>query len=396
MTGAGELPDWARWTSDPERPAWTVGIEEEVMLLEPHDWTLAHRIDDLLPKLSPELAAHVAAETHACTLELFTGVHLTVPEACAELLALRRELAAQLHSLGLRAAVAGTHPMATSEDTEVSGGARYQVLERGLRDLARREPTFALHVHVGVPLPELALAAFDRIRTHLPLVLALSANSPFWRGHDSGLASFRTPLFQAFPRAGIPRRFGSYAAYVESIDTLLRADAFPEPTFVWWDVRLQPRLGTIEVRIADAQTTVGEVAALAALIQSLVRLEATEPLADDLLLDAPEVLAENRFLASRDGVEARLIDPVEEERVPVERSLAELLERARSHARELDCGAELSAVSELARRPGARRQRAIASERGLPAMVAELSSLFLSVPSVPATEPRRPPPLKAG
>ncbi|HEV2875619.1 MAG TPA: glutamate-cysteine ligase family protein, partial [Thermoleophilaceae bacterium] len=282
------------------------------------------------------------------------------------------------------------------EDTEVSGGARYQVLERGLRDLARREPTFALHVHVGVPVPELAIVAFDRIRAHLPLFLALSANSPFWRGRDSGMASFRTPLFQAFPRAGIPRRFGSYEAYVETIDSLLRADAFPEPTFIWWDVRLQPRLGTIEVRIADAQTTVGEVAAVAALIQSLVRLEATEPLADELLLDAPEVLAENRFLASRDGMAARLIDPVEEERVPVERSLAALLERARSHARELDCGAELSAVSELARRPGATRQRAIAGELGLPAMVAELGSLFLSVPSTPPTEPRRPPSLRAG
>jgi glutamate---cysteine ligase / carboxylate-amine ligase len=396
MTADGEVPAWARWNTDPARPAWTIGLEEEVMLLDPEDWTLAHRIDDLLPKLSPELASHVAAETHACTLELFTGVHGTVPEACAELLALRRDLAGQLHALGLRAAVAGTHPMAASEETRVSGGARYQVLESGLRDLARREPTFALHVHVGVPMPELAIAAFDRIRAHLPLFLALSGNSPFWRGRDSGMVSFRTPLFQAFPRAGIPRRFGSYVAYVEVIDSLLRADAFPEPTFIWWDVRLQPRLGTIEVRITDAQTTVGEVAALAALIQSLVRLEATEPLADDLLLDAPEVLAENRFLASRDGVAARLIDPVEEARVPVERSLADLLARARSHGRELACGAELAAVSELARRPGARRQREIASERGLPGMVAELSSLFLSVPSAPATEPHGSPSLRAG
>ena len=387
MTPAGPLPAWARWKADPARPAWTVGLEEEVMLLDPEDWTLAHRIDDLLPKLSPDLAEHVAAETHACTLELFTGVHRTVAEACAELLALRRELAEQLGALGLRAAVAGTHPMAASEETQVSGGARYQVLERGLRDLARREPTFALHVHVGVPLPELAIAAFDRIRAHLPLFLALSANSPFWRGHDSGMASFRTPLFQAFPRAGIPRRFGSYEDYVACIDVLLRADAFPEPTFIWWDVRLQPRLGTIEIRSTDAQTTVGEVAALAALIQSLVRLESTVPLADEELLDAPEVLAENRFLASRDGVSARLIDPVEEARVPVERLLTELLARARAHAHDLECEAELARVAELARAPGAERQRALARERGLPAMVAELSSLFLAVEPAPEARP---------
>ena len=351
------------------------------MLLDPRDWTLAHRIDDLLPQLSPELAQHVAAETHACTLELFTGVHATVAEACAELLALRRELDSQLRSLGLRPAVAGTHPMAASEDTQVSGGARYQVLESGLRDLARREPTFALHVHVGIPLPELAIAAFDQIRAHLPLVLALSANSPFWRGRDSGMASFRTPLFQAFPRAGIPRRFGSYEAYVESIDSLLRADAFPEHTFVWWDVRLQPRLGTLEVRIADAQTTIGEVAAVAALVQSLVRLEATEPHAPDELLDAPEVLAENRFLASRDGAAARLVDPLTESRVPVERSLSELVERAVPHAGDLSCVDELGSVADLFRRPGAARQRVLAEERGLPGMVAELSSLFLAGPA---------------
>jgi carboxylate-amine ligase len=380
VTAAAALPEWARWNADPARPAWTVGLEEEVMLLDPEDWTLAHRIEDLLPALSPELAGHVAAETHACTLELFTGVHRTVAEACAELLALRQELDEQLRPLGLRAAVAGTHPMAASEETRVSGGARYQVLERGLRDLARREPTFALHVHVGVPLPELAVAAFDRIRAHLPLILALSANSPFWRGRDSGLASFRTPLFQAFPRAGIPRRFGSYARYVESIDLLLRADAFPEPTFIWWDVRLQPRLGTVEVRIADAQTTVAEVAAIAALVQTLVRLEATEPLAPDALLDAPEVLEENRFLASRDGVSARLIDPVNDVRVPVERSLADLLGRARSHARDLECGPELASLAALAEMPGALRQLELARERGLPAMIAELSSLFLAVP----------------
>ena len=272
------LPDWAHWNSDPGRPAWTVGIEEEVMLLDPADWSLAHRIDDLMPALTPDLAEHVTPETHACTLELATGVHATVAEATAELSSLRAALAAQLGKLGLRPAVAGTHPSASTERTQVSGGARYQMLERGLRDLARREPTFALHVHVGVPLPELAIAAFDRIRGHLPLILALSANSPYWRGRDSGMASMRTPLFQAFPRSGIPRRFGSYPAYVEAIDVLLRADAFPEPTFIWWDVRLQPRFGTIEVRIADAQTKVADVAALAALIQVLVRLEATEPL----------------------------------------------------------------------------------------------------------------------
>ena len=177
-----------------------------------------------------------------------------------------------------------------------------------MRELARREPTFALHVHVAVPDPESALRAINRLRSHLPLLLALSANSPFWQGRETGLASARTPLFQAFPRVGIPRAFPDYEDYVATIDLLLRCEAFPEPTFLWWDVRLQPRFGTIEVRIMDAQTTVADSAALTALVQCLVRLEATEGSGADPAIDLPEVLAENRFLAARDGVEASLID----------------------------------------------------------------------------------------
>jgi glutamate---cysteine ligase / carboxylate-amine ligase len=385
------LPEWARWNADPERPAWTVGLEEEVMLLDPEDWSLAHRIDDLLPELSPGLAQHVAAETHACTLELATGIHPTVREASAELFTVRSALFEQLRRLGLRPAVAGTHPSAPTKRTQVSGGARYQVLERGLRDLARREPTFALHVHVGVPLPELAIAAADRIRAQLPLILALSANSPFWRGRDSGMASVRTPLFQAFPRSGIPRRFGNYPAYVEAIDVLLRADAFPEPTFVWWDVRLQPRFGTVEVRIADAQTTVGDVAILASLIQVLVRLEATERFAPDELIDAPEVLEENRFLAARDGMEANLIDPRRAGKVAARDVLEQVVEAGLPHAKDLGCAAELAAVPGLGSLPGAARQRAIAEEIGLEAMVGELSEHFLEPTPISAGEPVSPP-----
>ena len=143
-----------------------------------------------------------------------------------------------------------------------------------MRELARREPTFGLHVHVAVPDPETALRALNAIRGHLPVLLALSANSPFWQGRDSGLASARTPIFQAFPRTGPPRRFSGYADYVEAIDVLVRCDAIPEPTFLWWDARLQPRFGTLEVRIMDSQIRVADTAAIAALVQCLVRLEA--------------------------------------------------------------------------------------------------------------------------
>jgi carboxylate-amine ligase len=220
--------------------------------------------------------------------------------------------------------------------------------------------------------------AINRLRTHLPLLLALSANSPFWQGRETGLASARTPLFQAFPRVGIPRAFLDYEDYVSTIDLLLRLEAFPEPTFLWWDARLQPRFGTIEVRIMDAQTTVADSAALTALVQCLVRLEATdEGSGADPLLDLPEVLAENRFLAARDGAEASLIDAQLGRRSPVAEVLETILERCMPHAEDLGCVEELQLTRNLAATPRPKRQLDLA--RGpdkLPGLVEALSALF--------------------
>lgn len=370
-------PEWAQWEADPGRPAWTVGLEEEVMLLDPDGWALAYRLDDLLPVLSTGLTAKVSAETHACTLELAGGIHTNVRAAARELFALRTKLADELTPVGLRAAAAGTHPFAQGEDTEVSGGARYQVVYEKMRELARREPTFALHVHVGVPDPELAILAADRLRAHLPLILAVSGNSPYWRGRDTGMASFRTPLFQGFPRSGVPRRFGSYGAYIEAVDVMLRANIFPEPTFIWWDVRVQPRFGTVEVRIADAQTTVSETAPIAALIQALVRLEATEGHAPAALVGAQEVLEENRFIAARDGMDAQLIDVATATQVPVREQLEELLAVCQPHADDLGSRAELDQLHTLMQSPGAVRQRATVGELGLTGLVGWLASSFL-------------------
>jgi carboxylate-amine ligase len=370
-------PEWTRWPAEPMVGEWSVGAEEEVMLLRPDGWQLAQAIDDVLPALSPQLAPSVSAETHAGALELATGPHRTSGGVADDLSRLRGRLAAELATLGLRAGVAGTHPMAEWREMRVSGGARYQLLRGTLRDLARREPTFALHVHVAVRDPEVAVDVANRLRAHLPLLLALSANSPFWHGQDSGMASMRSPLFQAFPRAGIPRRFESYAEWVETVRTLIDAGAFPEPTFLWWDVRLQPRFGTIEVRIMDAQSTLRDVGALVALTQAVARLEAQERYAPEALLDSPEALSENRFLAARDGVGAELIDPLVRRRVPVTVAVRELLAAARPHARDLGGLPELDAVQELLDAPPAERQRALARRTGgLPGLVETLSAEF--------------------
>ena len=368
---------WAEWRPHASGADFTVGIEEEVMLLHPHDWSLAQQIDRVLPALPRDLLAHVTPETHKSALELATGVHGTVDQAAAELTSLRAALSEHLSALGLRAAAAGTHPFTVWHETVVSSDGRYKLVYGSMRELARREPTFALHVHVGVRDPEAAVALANRMRAHLPLLLALSANSPFWQGRDTGLASARTPLFQAFPRVGIPRAFDSYSHYVEVVDLLIRSGAFPEPTFLWWDVRLQPRFGTVEVRIMDAQTSVEDSAALVALVQSLARLECGDGLACEQLIAAPEILDENRFVAARDGVEAELIEPRLGLRIPLREKAAEAVEACRPHAILLGCERELDHVMALTERPPAARQ--VLQARGparLPGLVRSLADCF--------------------
>jgi carboxylate-amine ligase len=193
-------------------------------------------------------------------------------------------------------------------------------------------------VHVGVPNPDDAIRVLDVLRSSLPVLLALSANSPFSHGRETGFASWRTVIVQGFPRTGPPRRFESYRAYVEAVDALITSGALPDPTFLWWDVRLQPALGTVDV--------------------------------------TPEVLDENRFLASRDGLRARLIDPSAGAQVPVRRVIRHLADRCRPHATALGCADQLQQLERLVASNGADRQRAAAARNGLPALVSALTEGF--------------------
>jgi carboxylate-amine ligase len=355
---------------------YTVGIEEEVMLLERSGWTLCERADEVLSATADDLAGRRAAETHEAALELKTAPRATVRDAVAELRELRSRLADDVAQLGIATAAAGMHPMRSSELTRVSPSSRYQIIERTMRGLAHREPTFALHVHVGVPDPDSAIRLLNRLRAHLPVLLALSASSPFLRGQYTGLASNRTVVFQGFPRTGLPRRFDSYADWVATVDLLVRSGAIPEPTFLWWDIRPQPRLGTVEVRIMDAQPRLSATSALCALVQAVARLELEEEFVSPALVAAHEVLAENRFLAVRDGARAQLIDPARSCRVPLAEIVGELLEAARPHAEALDSLAELEQVQRLVQAPEATRQRAVAAAMGLPQLVADLAAQF--------------------
>ncbi|HEX2087283.1 MAG TPA: YbdK family carboxylate-amine ligase [Solirubrobacteraceae bacterium] len=380
MSKAVDRADWARWPRD--QLPWTVGIEEEVMLLDPRTWALAQCVEEVLEALPGDVTDAVCSETHSGAIELNTRPFPTVAEAAADLGGLRTRLAEVLDRLGLRAGCSGTHPFADWHEMRVAAADRHQAVAGSMRELARREPTFALHVHVAVPTAAAAMAASNQLRAHLPVLLAVSANSPYWQGRDSGLASARTPLFQAFPRVGIPRAFASYNDWVETVDLLVRCEAFPDHSFLWWDVRLQPRYGTVEVRIMDAQCSVERAAALAALVQCLVRLEATEGFAPAHLVHAQEVLEENRFLAARDGVDASLIDPSREARVPLRDLVEPMLEACAPHAAELRCEAELGLVRLLVDEGGAQRQRLLAGpEDDQLRLVAALSDAFAAVPA---------------
>lgn len=343
------------------------------MLLHQSDRSLAQSSDSVLARLSEGLSVQTAPETHAAVIELKTGIHSDVGAVVAELATLRAQLDRELLAMGLRAAVAGTYPREAPTETLVAGSERYRMIADSMRALARRDPTLAMHVHIGVPDPEDAVRLLNGLRPAVPVLLALSANSPFCQGRDSGFASARTVIFQGFPRTGTARPFSDYADYVRSVDELIAPGALPDPSFLWWDVRLQPALGTVEVRVMDAQTTVADNAALIALVQSLARLvlEGEWP----ANAGRQEAVAENRFLAARDGLDARLIDPAEPELVPVRALLEPLLASCRAHADDV-ASVELERVRRLAVANGADRQRTWAREAGLPGLLSTLTQRF--------------------
>jgi glutamate---cysteine ligase / carboxylate-amine ligase len=384
-----DLPAWAAWPAGSTADQLTIGIEEEFMLLDPRDWSLAFRSDEVIAGLAPDLRRRVTPETHAAVMEITTGVHRRVSDAVAELAELRGRVSRALAEQGLRAAVAGLHPSTVRSETVLSSHARYREIGETMRVLAYREPTLAMHVHVGVATPRAAVALLNRIRVHLPLLLALSANSPFWQGRATGFASTRTTLRDAYPRSGVPRAFRDYADWAETVDRLLRSGAITEPSFLWGDVRLQPRHGTVEIRIMDGQTTLEAVGAIVALVQSLARFELGRPDRPNQEPPATEVIEESRFLAARDGMHALLIDGASGHRVLAVAQLERVLALCRRHADRLGCARELAAVRALVQDGGAARQLADARVGDLRRVTAGLARAYAPVEIDRRSEPDR-------
>ena len=343
------------------------------MLLDPCGWSAANRIDDVLLRVSPDVAANVSAETHACVLELQTTAHHIVADATAELEMLRRSVDDTLRTkLALRAASAGTHPLATRSKVFITSGARYQHIEGSMRALARREPTMAQHVHVAVPDADAAVRALDGLRADLPVLLALSANSPYWRAADSGFASVRTPIFSMFPRVGIPRYFGSYDAYVHSrAATTLRRDTRAELPVVG-------RAPTAESRYRRGPCPRRPVASSGR--SGARRAHPVSGSTPRSGVRAPGrcvgAARGDRFLAARDGIDARLIDHRSCVRRPVRDILDEMLAACEPFADGLDCTAELAPRGLSPRTPATRGNAALASRHGLANLPARLADQF--------------------
>jgi carboxylate-amine ligase len=321
--------------------AVTVGLEEELMLLDPETLDLSPRAAAAVAELDDP---RLKIEMPAAQLEIVTGPHATVAAAAAELAEARRRLAAR-H----RVAGAGVHPFASGLGP-LNPGRRYEAIAAEYASVAHRQLVFGLHVHVAIPGADRALAVYNALRSHLPDLAALAANAPFYEGSDSGLASVRPRISGLLPRQGIPPALDSFEAYADA----LRWCGFDDPRQWWWELRLHPIFGTVEIRVPDTQATIADTAAVATVAYELATRVPPGPPAESWKLD------QNRWAAGRHGLDAVMTDPHSGERATARERLA----RALGHA-----------PPELA---GAARQRALAAADGVHGLVRTLADEFAS------------------
>ena len=340
-------------------PSYTVGIEEELMILDAETLALANAIEAVLDEYGE--GSEVKPELMESVLEIATDPHRSTREAGEQLRELRRAVNEAAGRRSLCIGSAGTHPFAMPEDQRVSARPRYRDLVSDLRFVARQEVIFGLHVHIGLDDAEKAIHVTNGMRVHVPILLALSANSPFWRAEPTGLASSRMPIFRAFPRVGMPPYYEGWDDYEQRIAFMVDSGVIDDYTFLWYDVRPHPNFGTVEVRAMDAQTRVEHTLGLAALIQAMMKELAEHYEAGKRLARYPfEMLDENRWLAARHGMDGELVDLPERRRVPAKDLARRLYDRLREHAQDLGSAGELEAIDDIVQHGnGAHRQRVV-------------------------------------
>lgn len=358
----------------------TLGVEEEYMLVDAETFELRDGVDAMLSEASSaSWSDRVTPELFSCSIETGTGVCATVADVERDLREVRTGLAAAAAAHGLRVAASAAHPFSLSETQRISPRDRYRFLIEQLQYVARRELVFGMHVHVGMPDPDTCIEVMEAVVAELPVILALSANSPFWRGRDSGLASTRTAVFAGFPRSGLPPPFPDYEAYHDLVVWLESTAAIGEYTHIWWDVRPHPRLGTLEIRVADVQFDLDSTLALTAYMQAFV----AAALAGDPAVATPSVprmvLAENKWLAARHGAEAPLIDVGSNlrRRMRAEQLARRRMRQLKPHARTLGCAEALGGIEKILEiGTGAHRQRRVVlANEDLVEMLRELADV---------------------
>ena len=367
---------------------YTLGVEEEYQLLDGEGFDLVQHIDTMLAAVSGhELEPRINPELMQSVLEITTPVCRTAGDVERELVKLRSYVTGVAREQGMRVGSSGTHPFSLFERQRITARDRYRKLIDQMQYVARRELIFGMHVHVAVDDPEKAIQVVNGLLPHLAPLLALSASSPFWRGEPTGLASSRQMVFSAFPRSGPPPRFRDYADYAEVVGQLERSGCIADYTHIWWDIRLHPRLGTIEVRICDAVTRVEDAIAITAYCQALVKQLSEQHESGQEIPSYHRILtSENKWLAARYGLEAPIMDLASgrRNRVPVARLIRRTIAELLPHARELGSERELEGVLEILSRGSSsdRQLRIYNANRDIVEVAREIADATEALPVV--------------
>ncbi len=350
-----------------QRPSLNIGIEEEYQTIDPVTRDLRSHIGtEILEKGKTLRKEAVKAEMHQSVVEVGTGVCKDVRQAREELACLRREIISLARENGLLVAAAGTHPFADWREQEIYPAERYRGLVEDMQILARANLIFGLHVHIGVEDRDEAIALMNEARYFLPHILALSANSPFWLGMDTGLKSYRCKLFENFPRTNIPDAFPSWGEYERFVNLLIQTNCIDDAKKIWWDIRPHPHFPTLEVRICDVPLRVDETIAIAALIQATIaKLSRLHEANQSFRLYSRALIMENKWRAVRYGLDGKLIDFGKKVEAPARALLAEYLLFVDDVVDELGSREEINDIhTMLERGGGADRQLQVYRETG--------------------------------
>src|SRR3954463_13583943 len=288
---------------------FTLGIEEEFAIIDPQTRELRSHIQEILEGGKVLLKEQIKPEMHQSVVELGTEICSDIKHAREHVVDLRSKLANLAGERGLKIASVGTHPFSHWRDQLITEGERYEQILRDMQTLARANLIFGLHVHVGIPNREAAIHVMNQARYFLPHIYALSTNSPFWIGRNTGFRGYRLKVFERFPRTGIPDAFESLSEYDDYLKLLIRTNCIDNAKKIWWDIRLHPFFDTLEIRVCDAQSRVDDTLAMAALIQAIVvRLHKLQRQNQSFRIYRRRILDENRWRASRYGLDGKLID----------------------------------------------------------------------------------------